>query len=77
MEEQNRIKVSVGIPVYNGEKYLNKCLSSILHQTYENWELIFWDNASEDNSKKIYFSYDDSRFKYFSSKINVNLGQAR
>mgnify|MGYP001412023590 CR=1 FL=1 len=75
--KKNKPLVSFVVNCYNGEKYLNKCLSSILNQTYKNWELIFWDNASEDNSKNIFLSYDDSRFKYFSSKINVNLGQAR
>ena len=69
--------VSIVVNCYNGEKYLKNCFSSILNQTYKNWELIFWDNASEDNSKNIFLSYDDSRFKYFSSKTNVNLGQAR
>jgi len=69
--------VSFVVNCYNGEKFLKNCLCSILNQTYTNWELIFWDNASDDNSKNIFLSYDDSRFKYYSSIINVNLGQAR
>tara|TARA_B100000767_G_scaffold251948_1_gene255348 strand:- start:6280 stop:7215 length:936 start_codon:yes stop_codon:yes gene_type:complete len=75
--ETNKPLVSFVVNCYNGEKYLNDCLLSILKQTYKNWELIFWDNSSEDNSKDIFLSYDDSRFKYFSSSKNVNLGQAR
>ena len=75
--EKNKPLVSFVVNCYNGEKYLNNCFSSILNQTYKNWELIFWDNASKDNSKNIFLSYNDSRFKYFSSKLNVNLGQAR
>ncbi len=37
----------------NGEKYLEKSLKSIISQSHKNWELIFWDNNSSDNSKKI------------------------
>ena len=45
--------VSVIMNCYNGEKYLNDSLNSLLSQNYSNWELIFWDNISTDNSKKI------------------------
>ena len=76
MEEESLL-VSVIVNCYNGERHLKKCLSSILNQTYQNWEVIFWDNASTDDSAKIYNSYKDSRLKYFKSKINVTLGQAR
>ena len=48
-----------------------------LNQTYSNWELIFWDNASTDKSEEIFKSYKNPRFKYFRSKENVSLGQAR
>jgi len=62
---------------YNGEKYLKKSLESILDQTYKNWEIIFWDNQSTDNSKKIYKSFSDTRFKYFLSDKHTNLHEAR
>jgi len=39
---------------YNGEKYLKKSISSVINQTYKNWELIFWDNKSTDRSEKIF-----------------------
>ena len=45
--------VSIIMNCYNGEKYLKQSLQSIISQTYENWEIIFWDNLSSDNSKKI------------------------
>ncbi|MBT5406806.1 MAG: glycosyltransferase, partial [Gammaproteobacteria bacterium] len=38
---------------YNGEKYLHEAIESIITQTYQNWELIFWDNQSTDSSKVI------------------------
>ena len=45
-----------------------KSISSIFSQSYKNWELIFFDNNSNDNSKKIIKSYKDKRIKYFFSK---------
>ena len=49
----NNPKISVIIPVYNGEKTLRKCLKSILNQTYNNYEVIIIDNNSTDKSKDI------------------------
>ena len=63
--EENKPLVSFVINCYNGEKYLKKCFASLLNQTYQNWELIFWDNASIDKSAEIFNTHKDSRFKYF------------
>ena len=49
--------VSIIINCFNGEKYLKETIQSIYNQTYENWEIIFWDNLSTDNSKKIAKSF--------------------
>ena len=55
-------KISIILPVYNVEKYLNKCIDSILNQTYKNFELIIIDDGSTDNSSTICDSYkNDSR----------------
>ena len=45
--------VSIIMNCFNGEKYLLQSINSVLEQKYKNWELIFWDNKSTDNSKKI------------------------
>ena len=69
--------VSIIMNCYNGEKYLDESLSSLLKQTYQNWELIFWDNISVDNSKKIFEKYKDKRFKYFIADKHSILYHAR
>ena len=69
--------LSIIINCFNGEKYLSECLKSILHQTYENYEVIFWDNKSTDNSKNIFFKIKDKRFKYFTDDYHVSLYCAR
>ena len=46
--------ISIILNCYNGEKFLRESLVSIQNQQYKNWELIFWDNKSNDNSKKIF-----------------------
>ena len=62
---------------YNGEKYLADSLKSVIKQKHKNWELIFWDNCSTDNSKKIFKSFKDKRFKYFLSNSHTTLYKAR
>ena len=75
--EPNQPLVSILMNCYNGEKFLREALNSILAQTYQNWELIFWDNQSTDQSSKICKSYEDSRIRYFYSQKHVELGAAR
>ena len=69
--------VSIIVNCFNGEKYLDNCLKSILDQTYKNYEVIFWDNCSKDKSKSIFLKIKDKRFKYFSDNEHVNLYRAR
>ena len=49
--------ISIIINCHNGEKYLRKSISSVLNQTYENWEIIFFDNNSFPSSKRLYSSF--------------------
>ena len=69
--------VSVIVNCFNGEKYLKDCLNSILNQTYQNWEMIFWDNHSTDGSKDIFKKFNDKRFKYYLSPKHTFLYEAR
>ena len=68
--------VSIILNCYNGEKYLKDALDSVYSQIYKNWEIIFWDNQSTDNSENIAKSYD-SRIYYHRSTEHTNLGKAR
>ena len=74
---KNSPLISVIINCHNGEKYLEKSVRSVIRQTYKNWEIIFWDNRSTDNSKKIIKSFNDKRIKYFKSKKYSTLYKAR
>ena len=69
--------VSIIVNCYNGEKYLKHTLESIQKQKYSDWELIFWDNQSTDNSKKIFDTFKDTRFKYYYSNRHTTLYEAR
>lgn len=69
--------VSVIINCYNGEKYLREAIDSVIAQTYENWELVFWDNQSTDSTREIVESYKDSRIHYFYAPKHTPLGEAR
>ena len=69
--------VSIIVNCHNGEKYLENCLKSIFSQTYKDWEIIFWDNFSTDNSKKILEKFSDKRIKYFHANKFTSLYEAR
>lgn len=70
-------RVSIGIPVYNGERFLPATLDSILKQTFQDWELILSDNASTDLTHEICQEYAqrDRRVRYY--RNDRNLGSAR
>ncbi len=71
-------KVSVIVPVYNAEKYLHRCLQSILNQTYQNWEAVFVNDGSTDSSLDILQSYadNDSRIRII-NQPNAGAAAAR
>lgn len=70
-------QVSIGLPVYNGEEYLEEAIDSILDQTFTDFELIICDNASTDSTESICRSYEeqDSRVCYY--RNDRNLGAAK
>ena len=70
--------ISVIVPVYNAEKYIDRCIKSILAQTYTNWELILVDDGSMDNSlkKARYYEKSEPRIKVIHQE-NQGAGLAR
>lgn len=70
--------ISVIIPVYNQEQYLEQCLDSVINQTYKNLEIIIVDDGSTDYSSKIckYYEKLDKRIKYY-YKENSGCGETR
>jgi glycosyltransferase involved in cell wall biosynthesis len=76
VEVKEEPKVSVIMNCLNGARYLSEAIDSVYAQNYDNWEVIFWDNASTDNSAEIAKSYD-ARVRYFRSDKTFLLGKAR
>lgn len=72
------VKISVIVPVYNVEKYLNKCLDSLVNQSLKDIEIIVINDGSPDNSEKIILNYQKKykNIKYY-KKINGGLSDAR
>ena len=72
----NKKDISIIVPIYNAEKYLNKCIDSIIHQTKKELEIILINDGSTDDSENIIKQYDDRRIKYFKNK-NQGIGIKR
>ena len=68
-------RVSIGMPVYNAERYLEEALDSLLGQTYEDFELIISDNASTDRTEGICRSRasEDDRIRYIRNRMNYGV----
>lgn len=73
----NQPRLSIGLPVYNGEKFIRAALDSLLAQTFTDFELIISDNASTDKTEEICRTYtaQDQRIRYY--RNDKNIGCAR
>lgn len=69
--------VSIGMPVYNGENYINEAIESILNQTYKNIELIISDNASTDRTKEIVSEFIKTDQRITFHQFEKNYGAAK
>ena len=71
--------VSIITPCYNSEKFLDECISSVLNQTYQNWEMLIVDDNSSDNSSILINSYSkkDERIKPLYLNDNIGAAMAR
>ncbi len=68
----NKVIVSIILPVYNGEKYIGQAIRSVLNQTFKHFELIIVDDASTDNTVEMICKYKDPRIKL--EKLGMNKG---
>ena len=69
--------VSIIMPNYNSEKYVQTTIQSVLDQTYQNWELIFVDDCSTDNSLNLVRAFNDERIKIFQNESNSGAAVSR
>ena len=69
--------VSIIMPNYNGAKYVRETLESVIAQTYTNWELLFVDDCSSDNSLEIVEGYNEPRFKILKNPTNQGAAASR
>jgi len=72
-KEEGEPEVSIGVPVYNGEKYLEEALDSIVNQTYSGFEVIICDNVSTDRTPDIcqFYADRDERITYHRNEQNI------
>lgn len=71
------MKVSVIVPVYNTERYLKKCIDSLLKQNFEDYEIIVINDLSPGNAEEIIKSYNDKKIVYIKNKTNKGIGYNR
>jgi glycosyltransferase involved in cell wall biosynthesis len=71
-----KLKVTVLMPVHNGEKYLREAMESVLNQTFMDFEFVIIDDASKDNSVDIVKNYKDSRIKLFLNEQNLGISKS-
>lgn len=78
-KKDNEDLVSIVVPVYNCERFINHTIKTVLNQTYQNWELLLVDDCSTDNSVSIINGYvaGDNRIKLIKLKENSGAAVAR
>ena len=68
---------SIIVPNYNNDKFIGRCIKSILDQTFKNWEIIVIDNLSTDRSKEIIKTFNDDRIRFYEVNNNGIIGKSR
>ena len=74
--KSDKPKISVLMPVYNGDQFLDKSIKSVLNQTFNNFEYIIINDGSTDDSLKIIESYEDNRIKIINFSKNMGIATA-
>ena len=73
----NRPLISIIIPVYNAEKFIEDTINTVINQTYDNYEIILIDDCSTDNSVNIINKYLNEDIKLYKNKENIGVGLTR
>ncbi len=76
MNKSSNIDISIIVPIYNSEKYIERCITSLINQTKKEIEIILINDGSNDDSEKIIKKIDDPRIKYF-KQSNRGIGKTR
>ena len=78
-KENSQPSVSVVMPAYNAEKYIEESITSVINQTYTNWELIVIDDGSKDNTAEIVkqFAEKDKRITLYLNEKNMGVAKTR
>ena len=76
LAEKKKTAISIIIPVYNAEKYLHKCLESIVNQSFKDYEVLVVNDGSTDNSQKIIDEYASKYTTKFRTFVKENGGQS-
>ena len=74
---KNRPLISISMPAFNAARYIEESIKSVLSQTYENFELIIYDDGSTDRTREIILGYSDKRVKIILGEVNRGLIFAR
>jgi len=69
--------VSVVICIRNTEKYIGKCIRSLLDQTFKDFEVVIIDDGSNDNTRSIIKNFDDKRIRYFRNRTSLGIAKSR
>lgn len=69
--------VSIIMPNYNGSRYIKETIFSVLNQTYKNWEIVFVDDCSTDNSVEMLKSFKEPRIRIFVNEMNKGAAYSR
>jgi len=71
------VEIAICISSYNSSRFLNKCLSSLLNQSYSDFKIIFIDDCSIDDTKQIVGGFNDKRICYFRNEKNFGIAKSR
>ena len=69
----DKVEVSICIPVYNAEEYIERTIESILNQKFSNFELIIIDNCSTDNTVDKINQFKDTRIRFYKNETNLGM----